>query len=74
MERWRHACDRLPPDWPGQGFFDPFGLADQDALNAVFMSEIPPEATSIGAEGRTVPPDALREVEVVDARSLTCQY
>jgi hypothetical protein len=74
MERWRRACIRLPAAWPSQGFVGPFGSADQDALNALLMSEIPPEATWIGSEGRTVHADGLREVEIVDARSLTCRY
>ncbi len=74
LARWRRACSRLPSNWPTQGFGGAFGLADQDALNALLMSEIPSEGTWIGSEGRTLHADALREVEIVDARSLTCRY
>jgi hypothetical protein len=73
FERWRTACERLPPDWPNRGFA-PFGLADQDALNAILMSEISPEAIWIGRETRTVHADGLRDVEILDARSLACRY
>ena len=75
LERWRRACARLPADWPSHGFVaGPVGLADQDALNALLMSEIPSEAIWTGPDGRTVHPDALRDVEVIDAGSLTCRY
>ena len=74
LERWRHACRQLPPDWPSQGFLGPFGLADQDALNALLMSEIPAEAIWIGSDVRTVHADGLGEVEIVEARSLACRY
>lgn len=74
FERWRHACLSLPRDWPSQGFDGPFGLPAQDAMNALLMSEIPAEAIWIGAAERTVHADGLRDVEIVDARSLTCRY
>ena len=74
LERWRQACTRLPPDWPSQGFASPFGLADQDAMNALLMSEIPRESIWIGPEERTVHADAFRDVEIVDPRSLRCRY
>jgi hypothetical protein len=74
LERWRRACDRLPADWPSRGMFAPFGLADQDALNALLMSEIPSEAVWIGPEGQVVLPDGLRDVEVLDVGSLRCRY
>jgi hypothetical protein len=74
LERWRRACDRLPADWPSGGMVAPFGLADQDALNAILMSEIPSEAVWIGPEWQSVHPDGLRDVEVLDAASLSCRY
>jgi hypothetical protein len=73
LERWRKACDRLPDDWPSRGFA-PFGLADQDALNALLMSEVPPQAVWIGSERRTVHADGLRDVEILDTASLACRY
>jgi hypothetical protein len=74
FERWRWACRRLPPDWPSQGFRGPYGLGDQDALNALLMSEVPAEEIWIGSESRTVHADALGDVEIVDVRALACRY
>jgi hypothetical protein len=74
FERWRGACRRLPLDWPSQGFRGPFGLPAQDAMNALLMSEIPADAIWVGADERTVHADGLRDVEIVDPRSLRCRY
>jgi hypothetical protein len=74
LERWRRACERLPADWASREVLAPYGPADQDALNALLMSEIASEAVWIGPDGRTVHPDALRDVEVLDAGSLECRY
>jgi hypothetical protein len=73
LERWRRACERLPPDWPERGF-GPLGLADQDALNAILMSEVAPEAIWIGPETSTVHADELVAVQIVDAETLTCLH
>ena len=73
LERWRRACERLPPDWPERGF-GPLGLADQDALNAILMSEVPPEAIWIGPETSTVHADELSGVQILDAETLTCLH
>lgn len=72
--RWRDACAELPDDWPTQSFAGPFGLGDQDALNALLMSEIPSASVWIGPDGRTVHADALREVDILEPESLTCRY
>jgi hypothetical protein len=73
LERWREACERLPPDWPERGF-GPLGLADQDALNAILMSEVPPEAIWIGPETSTVHADELAAVQILDEGTLTCLH
>lgn len=73
LERWRRACERLPPDWPERGF-GPLGLADQDALNAILMSEIPAEAIWIGPETSTVHADELAAVQILDAGTLACLH
>jgi hypothetical protein len=73
LQRWRRACERLPPDWPERGF-GPLGLADQDALNAILMSEVPPEAIWIGPETSTVHADELAAVQIMDAKTLTCLH
>ena len=67
LERWRRACDRLPADWPSQGFLGPFGLADQDALNALLMSEIP----SRGHMDRVGRPNCARGRSPLRSRSST---
>ena len=49
-----------------------FWAGDQDALNAILMSEIPEDA--IALRPRTEQPDWLSEVDLADARTLTCRY
>jgi hypothetical protein len=46
LERWREACESIPPGemW---GSHSPFNAPDQDALNALLMSEIPREALAL---------------------------
>ena len=73
LERWRRACARLPADWPRRGFA-PFGLADQDALNALLMSEVPADAVWIAPETSTVHADELCGVEILELRSLACRH
>jgi hypothetical protein len=45
LERWSTACSRIPPDRHFTRENQPFRDGDQDALNAILMSEI--DATSI---------------------------
>ena len=73
FERWRRACERLPADWRERGF-GPLGLADQDALNAILMSEVGPEAIWIGPETSTVHADELAAVQILDAETLRCLH
>jgi hypothetical protein len=46
LRRWREACERIPREqmW---GSHSPFNAPDQDALNALLMSEIPREALAL---------------------------
>ena len=46
LERWREACELIPSRemW---GSRSPFNAPDQDALNALLMSEIPREALAL---------------------------
>jgi hypothetical protein len=46
LERWWEVCELIPPHamW---GSRSPFNSPDQDALNALLMSEIPREAVSL---------------------------
>jgi hypothetical protein len=74
LERWWEACGQIPA---GAHFSadpaGPYWAGDQDALNALLMSEIP------AAEVELQPPDAevywdeLRKVEIVDERTLECR-
>ncbi len=72
--RWRKACERLRVGQIGRDPAGPFWTADQDALNALLMSEVPPEAQVVGAERQSLHPDALREVVVLDGERLSCSY
>jgi hypothetical protein len=74
LERWRRACARIPPGAIGGDPAEPFYGGDQEALNALLMSEIPDDAQEVGAEGESLHPDALRHVEVVDEEHLICLY
>jgi hypothetical protein len=54
LEAWWEACGRVPPERTllgGAANEDPLAQSDQDALNAVLMSRVPPEALTI------LPPD-----------------
>jgi hypothetical protein len=74
LERWWEACGQIP----GGAHFSsdpagPYWAGDQDALNALLMSELP------AAEIELQPPDAevywdeLGKVEIVDERTLECR-
>lgn len=82
LPRWRQACELISPERVAvlPGFLprrtamarEPFWAADQDALNAILMAEVPEGAVAvqpIGAE-----PDWLSDVEVVDRATLRCRY
>jgi hypothetical protein len=50
LERWREVCESIPPSdmW---GSRSPFNAPDQDALNALLMSEIPRAALTLLPKG-----------------------
>ena len=73
LERWWGLCRALeiadPPDHRG-----PIGFADQDALNALLMSEYR-DARSIVSEPRfAIGHNTLRHTEVVDVDALRCTF
>ncbi len=74
LERWAEANARIPLERMAQTELDPFRDTDQDALNAVLMSEIPAGAIHLEPEWAEAHPDALLDVRVVEERSLTCTY
>jgi hypothetical protein len=74
LQRWYRAARRIPAERIQRDPSDAAWAADQDALNAILMSEVAPEDVWIGPEGESIHPDGLSEVEVVDPRTLACRY
>jgi hypothetical protein len=82
LARWRRACELVPLERYGElPRFVPrrtvlegesLWAGDQDALNAILMSEIPEDA--IALQPAHEQPDWLAEVELEDAQTLTCRY
>ena len=74
LGRWRELCERIPVGATlaqGATNADAFAQGDQDALNALLMTEVPPEALlPLRADERPVWRNT--EVEVHDATTLTC--
>jgi hypothetical protein len=73
LERWRRTCELIPRAEIMRDPESPFYAADQDALNAILMSEVAPEQAVIRPEWQSVHPDGLIETEVVDERTLRCR-
>jgi len=73
LERWAKANRRLPHERSTHPE-NPFRDVDQDALNAILMSEIPPDAVSLQPAWAHSHPDTLTRVRIVDERDLTCTY
>jgi hypothetical protein len=74
LERWWEACELVPS---GDVLVDsrkPFDAADQDALNALLMSEIEDEAIPVLPEADVALWDVLGEVEVVDPATLAVRH
>ena len=74
LERWWELCSRIPDGVTFQGEIDsnPLWAGDQDALNALLMSEIPEQALHLLPEtGAVFPPD-MERVEIVDLERLAC--
>ena len=73
LARWAEICERIPP---GAHFSSdmagPYWAGDQDALNALLMSEVPADAVEILPSGEEAYWDALRSVDV-DERTLSCR-
>jgi hypothetical protein len=75
FERVREVCERVPASEVHVGrSFQPFWAGDQDAMNALFMSEIPAESMVVGPSHEAVYWDAHRDVEIVDPITLSCVY
>ena len=74
LERWYRAARGIPPERIQKDPSDAAWAADQDALNAILMSEVAPEDVWIGPAWESIHPDGLRKVEIVDERTLECRY
>lgn len=74
LERWARACARVPAEQIFTRTSQPFWAGDQDALNAILMSEVDPEGITVLPADEEAYPDALLETEIVDARTLECRY
>ena len=74
LSRFWEVCGRIPPHAAmiGQAEGNPFWAADQDALNALLMSEISPDEVLLLPAAQEVHPDRLRETKIVDAATLSC--
>ena len=77
LERWEETCGRIV-DRAGtvrdHAFESPTALADQDALNALLMSEIDPDDFSpLPAAASAEGPRELAATDVVDAARLVCR-
>jgi hypothetical protein len=74
LERWSQACELIPA---GAHFSSdaagPYWAGDQDAFNALLMSEVPVDAVEILPGDGEAYWDALRDVEIVDERTLECR-
>ena len=74
LERWHRATRRIAADRIQGDPRDPVWAADQDALNAILMSEIAPDDVWIGPDWESIHPDGLREVQIVDPVTLACTF
>lgn len=76
LERWWRACRLIPLERTqsaGARSSDPFCFADQDALNALLMSEVPREKVVGLPELEGPSADLLPRVKVVDEQCLACR-
>lgn len=72
LQRWWQACSVIPAEGTrarGASWDQPFWDGDQDALNAVLMSEVPEGTVLLQAQHVT---DVMTRVRVEDAGSLAC--
>jgi hypothetical protein len=73
LERWAEANGQLPLV-RSTSAEDPFRDVDQDALNALLMSEFPADAVSMQPRWAQAHADEMIRVLVKDERGLTCMF
>lgn len=77
LEKWWQACQRIlshPTLAEGAANTEPSAQADQDALNALLMSEIPAHALAFQPPEEEVYRENLYEFELIDVQTLECKY
>ncbi len=77
LERWWEVCWGIPDASTrsyGAPYEDPLCLGDQDALNALLMSEIPRDAVLEAPQLEAPIFEQLARVRVVDERRLACTH
>ena len=77
LERWWNACERIfsnPTIREGAARDHPTSQSDQDALNAILMSEIPAEAIAYQDARAMVFRWDFERVRVEDAAALRCSF
>ena len=76
LGRWRELCERIPAGATlshGATNLNPLAQGDQDALNALLMSEVPREAVAILPDAER-PVWLTTRVRVVDEHTLSCRF
>ncbi len=77
LEHWWHACERIfhdPTIREGAARNHPTSQSDQDAFNALLMSEVAPDAIALQPKHAMVFRWDLERVRVDDERALRCVW
>ncbi len=77
LARWWTACEAIyahPTVYEGADWDGPTSQSDQDALNALLMSEYPLEALSLEPADDTVYRWDFCFLETVDSKTLSCRF
>ncbi len=71
LPRWERACAHIDPARIFDGnWHQPFWAGDQDALNALLMSEMPADGVAEGDQGETLLFDSVNDGTVEDESTL----
>ena len=71
LERWERACTHIDPSRIFDGnWHQPFWAGDQDALNALLMSEVPADAIAEGDQAETLLFDSVNDGTIEDEKTL----
>ncbi len=74
LDRWWQACETIPTRAVFAGDIEsPLWAGDQDALNALLMSEVPATEVLVLPEYEAVFPPAAERARVVDRAKLSCE-